>query len=70
MSHFLLQCKDVESEIINNKFIRTVHSILEDTEKKENFIQVALRFAFLFSLFFKSLCLHSPVSLSSACLPC
>lgn len=38
----LLQCKDVESEIINNKFIRMVHSILEDTEKKENFIQVSL----------------------------
>ncbi|XP_018937900.2 uncharacterized protein si:dkey-14d8.1 isoform X1 [Cyprinus carpio] len=31
--------KDVESEIINNKFIRLVHSILEDAEKKENFIQ-------------------------------
>uniref|UniRef100_A0A9J7X526 C2H2-type domain-containing protein n=1 Tax=Cyprinus carpio carpio TaxID=630221 RepID=A0A9J7X526_CYPCA len=35
----LLQWKDVESEIINNKFIRLVHSILEDAEKKENFIQ-------------------------------
>ncbi|XP_016299725.1 zinc finger and SCAN domain-containing protein 12-like [Sinocyclocheilus anshuiensis] len=33
------KCKDVESEIINNKFIRLVHSILEDAEKKENFIQ-------------------------------
>uniref|UniRef100_A0A673FR37 Zinc finger protein 502-like n=1 Tax=Sinocyclocheilus rhinocerous TaxID=307959 RepID=A0A673FR37_9TELE len=35
----LFQCKDVESEIINNKFIRMVHNILEDAEKKENFIQ-------------------------------
>uniref|UniRef100_A0A8C1ETD7 Si:dkey-14d8.1 n=1 Tax=Cyprinus carpio carpio TaxID=630221 RepID=A0A8C1ETD7_CYPCA len=33
------KCKDVESEIINNKFIRMVHNILEDAEKKENFIQ-------------------------------
>lgn len=33
------KCKDVESEIINNKFIRMVHSILESTEKKEDFIQ-------------------------------
>ncbi|XP_055045872.2 uncharacterized protein [Misgurnus anguillicaudatus] len=33
------KCKDVESEIINNKFIRMVHSILESTEKKEEFIQ-------------------------------
>ncbi|XP_073803054.1 uncharacterized protein si:dkey-14d8.1 isoform X3 [Danio rerio] len=33
------KCKDVESEIINNKFIRTMHSILEDTEKKEDFLQ-------------------------------
>ncbi|XP_051976519.1 zinc finger protein 502-like [Xyrauchen texanus] len=33
------KCKDVESEIVNNKFIRMVHGILEDTEKKENFIQ-------------------------------
>ncbi|KAA0720729.1 hypothetical protein E1301_Tti011518 [Triplophysa tibetana] len=39
LRRFTHKCKDVESEIINNKFIRTVHSILEDTEKKENFIQ-------------------------------
>ncbi|TRY58913.1 hypothetical protein DNTS_003120 [Danionella cerebrum] len=33
------KCKDPESEGINSKFIRMVHSILEDAEKKENFIQ-------------------------------
>ncbi|XP_042603790.1 uncharacterized protein si:dkey-14d8.1 isoform X2 [Cyprinus carpio] len=37
--HLRKKWKDVESEIINNKFIRLVHSILEDAEKKENFIQ-------------------------------
>jgi len=39
-----MQWKDVESQIINNKFIRMIHGILEDTEKKENFIQVFLLF--------------------------
>ncbi|XP_026862621.1 zinc finger protein 250 isoform X3 [Electrophorus electricus] len=33
------KCKDVESEIMNTKFIRMIHNILEDATKRENFFQ-------------------------------
>ncbi|XP_072528722.1 uncharacterized protein [Salminus brasiliensis] len=32
-------CTDVESEIMNTKFIKMIHNILEDTAKRETFIQ-------------------------------
>ncbi|XP_060758884.1 zinc finger protein 480 isoform X1 [Neoarius graeffei] len=34
--------KDIESEVMNSKFIKMIHNILEDTEKRESFLQNVL----------------------------
>ncbi|KAB5542131.1 hypothetical protein PHYPO_G00087900 [Pangasianodon hypophthalmus] len=34
--------KDIESEVMNNKFIKMIHNILEDTDKRESFLQNVL----------------------------
>ncbi|KAF4079531.1 hypothetical protein AMELA_G00179150 [Ameiurus melas] len=33
---------DIESEVMNNIFIKTIHNILEDTDKRESFLQNVL----------------------------
>ncbi|XP_017577784.1 zinc finger protein 394 [Pygocentrus nattereri] len=33
------KCRDMESEIMNTKFIKMIHGILEDTAKRESFLQ-------------------------------
>lgn len=40
---FFSQCKDVESEIMNTKFIKMIHNILEDAAMRKSFIQVSHR---------------------------
>lgn len=35
-----LQSRDIESEVMNNKFIRMIQNILDNPDKKESFLQV------------------------------